>query len=376
MKKYLFFMLLLMAMPLMAQNECRVGDKLTRYSIYNIQFDKVDGQGLVWDISSLGETCGSQTLQFFTNRDTSFLADVASFDQRTKYLYKRLKSLLFVVGFQNKQVRVKYERPEMFLHFPLAYGDSTSGFFSAKGDDVLGHFVRIFGKYNYKVSGLGTLITMDGDTLRQTLLVHRARWVATHYGDKESMLLRYGCLDNVPCLSSTELKTLLAQNSNLVKNDIYLWYTPGYRYPILQQETISSPEGALLYASTLYCPVEQQEELNDDQVNEDIRSNIKQYKEYPVISGKPTDSVVLVGNDYKVSFAPSGSSLELEYTLNKEAEVSYGIYSQDGLVLYREPSKRQKLGSYHEVVKCGGIYRYNKIFTLFVNGMPFSKIVR
>ena len=155
------------------------------------------------------------------------------------------------------------------MRYPLCLQDSCKGWFSAHGDDVHGDLVHICGKYKYKIIGKGTLLTIDRDTLPNTLLIHNQRLVSSLFNGKEKELQKYGVLDSIPKLSYNKVDSLMKSDTTLVRNDVYRWYAPGYRYPILRLETISSCNGRnrILNSSALYCSVLMQNELSDDSID-------------------------------------------------------------------------------------------------------------
>lgn len=78
------------------------------------------------------------------------------------------------------------------------------------------------------MSGEGTLITMNKDTLVNVILVHNSRMVSSSYMNKEKTLQQYGILDSIPVLSHDSIDAALLQDSVLLRQDVYRWYAPGY----------------------------------------------------------------------------------------------------------------------------------------------------
>lgn len=224
------------------------------------------------------------------------------------------------------------------------------------------------------MSGEGTLITMDKDTLVNVILVHNSRMVSSSYMNKGKTLQQYGILDSIPVLSHDSIDAALLQDSVLLRQDVYRWYVPGYRYPVFRQETItSSKRNKLLYSVAFYCPPTSLESLSDDS-NEDIRKhkmlqeslNAQNEKEF-------TDDSILKNKDYELSSNLSNSCLTLSYELLKEAEVAYGVYTQDGLTLLYHSLGRQMQGRYLENINFSKPQVRNGIFTLYIDGITYSK---
>lgn len=129
----------------------------------------------------------------------------------------------------------------------------------------------------------------------------------------------------------------------------------------------------MLYPVAFYCPPTSLESLSDDS-NEDIRKhemlqeslNAQNEKEF-------TDDSILKNKDYELSSNLSNSCLILSYELLKEAEVAYGVYTQDGLTLLYHSLGRQMQGRYLENINFSKPQVRNGIFTLFIDGITYSK---
>lgn len=362
------------ALQTFAQNEYRVGDNLTVRQIGYAPFPSVVGKGLVWDFSDREVAAKELLLQYLANRDTTVSASIASFDQRTKCLYASQGDSLLIKGFQNKQVFVRYDEAELDLRLPLCLGDEEAGCFSARGSDVLGNAVQILGNYKYEVIGEGTLITTEGDTLTHALLVHNERMVASSF---ESLEARSMC--GLPVMSHAKIDSIMAMDTTKVRDDIYRWYVPGYRYPILRQESISTSDGKkVLYTSCLYCSVSSQSYLASDIDNERVRRELQEKEErrgLRLLRERDAESPLL-DDAYSLSWDAHPSYLSLAYELALDADVAYGIYTQEGMVLRYKELGRQAKGVCHVTVDVGGLGVGNRIFTLFVNGKPYSKAIK
>ena len=356
-----------------AQNEYRIGDKVNLQRTNCVPVSNVVGRMLLWNFSNC-DLLNECSLLYLANKDILVKSNIATFDGHTRYSYNQLADTLFMTAFQNKNVRMKYQESEVDLCFPLSLGDSLNGYFSAVGDDVCGNCVRIFGKYYYDVSGEGTLITMDKDTLVNVILVHNSRMVSSSYMNKEKILRQYGILDNIPVLSHDSIDAALLQDSVLLRQEVYRWYVPGYRYPVFRQETItSSKRNKLLYSVAFYCPPTSLESLSDDS-NEDIRKHKMLQESFNAQNEKEfTDDSILKNKDYELSSNLSNSCLILSYELLKEAEVAYGVYTQDGLTLLYHSLGRQMQGRYLENINFSKPQVRNGIFTLFIDGITYSK---
>lgn len=367
--------MLLFPIHILGQNEIRIGDNLKFSELLLSENFSLSDSLEMWDFSDAQLLSHEQNLHFFSNRDSTVKAFIVSFDGKTKYLYDERGDGLYLVAFQNKQVRIKYDEAEIDLRYPLCLQDSCKGWFSAHGDDVHGDLVHICGKYKYKIIGKGTLLTIDRDTLPNTLLIHNQRLVSSLFNSKEKELQKYGVLDSIPKLSYNKVDSLMKSDTALVRNDVYRWYAPGYRYPILRLETISSCNGRnrILNSSALYCSVLMQNELSDDSINEEIRRKITKEGKCQKLQQQDRGQNLLKANNYSVNINNTG--VNLSYSLLDDANISYGVYTQDGIFLVNRKLGKQKQGKYNMAIDLGYVNKKNLIFTLFVNGIPYSKVI-
>ena len=375
MDKMILLLMLLFPIHILGQNEIRIGDNLKFSELLLSENFSLSDSLEMWDFSDAQLLSHEQNLHFFSNRDSTVKAFIASFDGKTKYLYDERGDGLYLVAFQNKQVRIKYDEAEIDLRYPLCLQDSCKGWFSAHGDDVHGDLVHICGKYKYKIIGKGTLLTIDRDTLPNTLLIHNQRLVSSLFNGKEKELQKYGVLDSIPKLSYNKVDSLMKSDTALVRNDVYRWYAPGYRYPILKLETISSCNGRnrILNSSALYCSVLMQNELSDDSINEEIRRKITKEGKCQKLQQQDRGQNLLKANNYSVNINNTG--VNLSYSLLDDANISYGVYTQDGIFLVNRKLGKQKQGKYNMAIDLGYVNKKNLIFTLFVNGIPYSKVI-
>ena len=173
----IFYTIFVLVSSLHAQNEYRIGDNLHTLQVSYISFDQTEGQGIVWNMSDSKVLNGYYSVRFVANRDSFFHAPLSRLEAGTNYRYDPHDGMMFLRGFKNKTTRIKYDIPIATMRLPLVYNDELQGVYSGKGEDIMGHCVRIFGNYHTKVCGKGTLVTLDGDSLRNTLLVHSLRTI-------------------------------------------------------------------------------------------------------------------------------------------------------------------------------------------------------
>lgn len=160
-----------------------------------MSFEQLKGQGLVWNMNDCKVLNADYSVKFVANRDSFFHAPLSRLEAGTNYRYDIHDNTMFLKGFKNKTTRIKYDIPIATMRLPLVYNDELQGVYSGKGEDFMEHCVRFFGNYHTKVCGKGTLVTLDGDSLQNTLLVHSQRTISSTFSSLQKQLSQYGTLN-------------------------------------------------------------------------------------------------------------------------------------------------------------------------------------
>lgn len=142
-----------------AQNLYRVGDVLLKQQIGYTPCSEYEGRGLIWTMPKPKDS-KIYKVKIIANRDTSYLAALSKIEAGTNYLYDVRHDTLLCMGYKNKRAHIKYMMPLPCLRSPIRYGEECGGRYYGQGIDNKESFVRIFGNYQTKVSGEGTLITI------------------------------------------------------------------------------------------------------------------------------------------------------------------------------------------------------------------------
>lgn len=111
MKQLLLIILAILAMPLKAQNEYRIGDVLHSQQVTYKSFNKTEGQDLIWDMNGCKVLNNDYQVRFVANRDTSYHAALSRLEVGTNYRYETRKDSVLLMGFKNKSVYIKYDSP-------------------------------------------------------------------------------------------------------------------------------------------------------------------------------------------------------------------------------------------------------------------------
>lgn len=383
MKKLYIILILTFALVLsiQAQNEYRIEDNLHTQQVSYMSFEQLKGQGLVWNMNDCKVLNADYSVKFVANRDSFFHAPLSRLEAGTNYRYDIHDNTMFLKGFKNKTTRVKYDIPIATMRLPLAYSDELQGVYSGKGEDIMEHCVRIFGNYHTKVCGKGTLVTLDGDTLPNTLLLHSQRTISSTFSSLQEQLSRYGTLDSIPSLSPDSMPETVKNDSDKLIMDTYSWFAPGYRYAILETVKIyqALPPNAPILQTAFYNAIDDQANLPDDEENAAIRRAILKNDSPHLYAsermGQAGTSIIYLNDNIRASISRNGSGMRLsiDYKVESNDKFSVSLYNLSGMQLFGKDMGNKKKGFYNDNFVINSISKGVYVLTVFVNGTPYSK---
>lgn len=290
------------------------------------------GADVVWDISNADVLSRQYKVRYSDVAGSKHR--MACTERATMYYYDLQADTLLVGGFENNTTKIDYDIKEVYLHFPMRYGDSYSGVFHGTGMYCDKIAIRSFGRYKVEADAYGTLISPECDTLYNVTRLHTTRLVCG---------LRYPS-DSLQAISSTPLSTdsidvYINNGKFMMRTDIYRWYAEGYRYPVMETQT-TSLQGTDVkpYVTTYYYPPSEQE-LTDNFAIYEIPKSYTQ----PKASGQSSNFSNLTYNVCKIE----QEQVSLEYSLSAPADISYGIYTTDGKTVYASDKKKMREGTHH-----------------------------
>ncbi len=383
MKKLYIILILTFALVLsiQAQNEYRIEDNLHTQQVSYMSFEQLKGQGLVWNMNDCKVLNADYSVKFVANRDSFFHAPLSRLEAGTNYRYDIHDNTMFLKGFKNKTTRIKYDIPIATMRLPLVYNDELQGVYSGKGEDFMEHCVRIFGNYHTKVCGKGTLVTLDGDTLPNTLLLHSQRTISSTFSSLQEQLSRYGTLDSIPSLSPDSMPETVKNDSDKLIMDTYSWFAPGYRYAILETVKIyqALPPNAPILQTAFYNAIDDQANLPDDEENAAIRRAILKNDSPHLYAsermGQAGTSIIYLNDNIRASISRNGSGMRLsiDYKVESNDKVSVSLYNLSGMQLFAKDMGNKKKGFYNDNFVINSISKGVYVLTVFVNGTPYSK---
>lgn len=265
---------------------------------------------------------------------------------------------------EDNQTYIHYDLPQTYLMFPISYGDRISGMFHGTGTFCDKLRVRSCGSYSLSADELGSLVTADGDTLHNVICLHALRRENVMYFPREQVPSDYGVF------TDDSIRACISGDSLVLQEDLYRWYAPGYRYPVAER-CMYSYRGEAVAEYSLYCPLEEQENLDLDEANIEVRQKVKDgtYVPYRKPSEAAGDNIM----DYHCSMDDSGRNIHVEFTVNSPASVSFVLSNSEGMA-FRSFSGNYQPGENNSIdISCAGLPRGQYVLYINANGSVSSE---
>lgn len=223
----------------------RTGVSVVQYQMpCNLNLDS--GNDILWDLSAQ-ETTQSRRMKLTSRPGTS--NSIAISDRLTTSYLRLSGDSLFYDGYESNLAKMNYHGGIPIVVFPMHYGDSLTHDFDGVGSYSDDWKMECFGRVRSKIDARGVVITPEADTIRNVLRIHITR----HSNNK--IIPKGGTEVDVQCSHAIE--------------DDYLWYAPGYRYPVLHANIYTEEGNSESYL--WYTPLYEQESLAVDDENLAIR---------------------------------------------------------------------------------------------------------
>ena len=362
-----------------AANAPRTGDVLKKQQMEYVNTSG-GGEGRVWDLSGIEVVNPRHKARILAKRDSAdtmadTMADtIMTIESRTRrYTLLRGDSLL-TTGTENVLSLVRYQQPELSLRFPASYGDSTASVFYGTAAWCERTYSRIYGVSRVKADATGTLVTPDGDTLRQVLRIHTRRVTGARLlpvGTEPDMR---ALIDSLPPFTADSARICLAADTSqgmVAEEEICQFYATGYRYPVFETRRTVNAQGDAT-EEALYHPADEQALLADEE-NERLRHGIMYANGAP---GQDKGGGQGNGNGQDTPPSPmsrcdvtvSGSMVTVTYDLTAEASVKGIVSTVSGMVMRQCEQHCAEGTDYQMRIDCAGLRRGQYVLYMNVNG--------
>lgn len=233
--------------------DCLQGNGLMRFN------DGDGGDGRLWICSDEDVSEQGHSVEYYSLGDT-----IAVAADGIRYFYRLSGDTLCMLGFDNRTSHVVYSRPLPVLRYPFSCGDSISCTFTGSGmygDHIL---LGIAGRCHTAADACG-MVVCGADTLTGILRIRHHRETVRKAG--------YGSL---PSLSADSLDMYLSSADGVMVEDIFCYYKPGCRYPVITSVSSSGLHRgqSIPHAgyAVLYAPDRQEYDIHYDPENEAVRA--------------------------------------------------------------------------------------------------------
>lgn len=199
---------------------------------YEVRIDSVgmSGDSALWDFSGLlpgkahtakaGNVRDSRRSIFFNRGLSEYLSAGDSVSK---------------IGYTDHGERLTFRRPEILSVYPMVYRDSIGSYFYAEGDFGQMSYLRMSGKTDVKVDGMGTLILPEGDTLRNDVLrihLHREGGILIDADRKYAVQPTDSSEFSTPAI-----KRQMQSDSIFQIVDRWFWFSANHPYPLVEKTT-------------------------------------------------------------------------------------------------------------------------------------------
>lgn len=304
-------------------NMPRNGDILKKYYLKYFKNEKT-GTDIIWDFSNIEPQKKYITSIYKYKNDTCFI----NIENNNLKYYQLKNNRLYQYRLSAPGKVIKFPMEEMTLQFPFKYGSVFSGYFFSEGSLDLFRYIKNAGKADIAIIASGKMITPDGDSLRNVLLLKELR--------KSSINIAPDFRNSFKNTKDTTLLTNSYIDNGLICDSIinvaehYYWYANGYRYPIIETRKVTS----FYYGSAVdsiseayYIPVSDQiYELSYDAYNDSIRKTEENMAFNNMFEMNTYSTKSKHTPNYKTQNVNNQSSVETNYTNLNEVKNYCQLY--------------------------------------------------
>lgn len=286
-----------------SRNGFRDGDRIELQSLSGVSISEAE-EGFTIDLSESELVGESVYRQFLQDSLQSFRVTGRGTER-----YLQDGNTLYYVGFENKDVCLQYIGREKCLTFPFGKGSTLAGELAASGKYGGRLSFSIDGTYRTMMDKTGRLILPNGRRLSQVLCLHTER-------------------------------AMTVADSLCLKEVQSCYYVPGYRYPVVENRTVSEARnGDVLLCQTLYSPVESQELLPLDDENIKIRRQVEEAMDKEDIPSSPKPRNI----SYTIHQNTSDRSVTIDYDLMVNGKGQFILANAKGMT-FRTRTFDQEMG--------------------------------
>jgi len=268
-------------------------------------------------------------------------------EHNTMYYYHLRGDSLLQTGHENPSVKLKYTPPMVLMNFPLNYGQMVSSNYTSKGKYSGTIDIQSQGMTITTADAYGSLILPSGDTL--------------------SPVLRTKTVQTIEDIKKPE---------NAKALETFRWYSKGYRYPVFETiRNINIADSTVIFCTAFFYPPQDHLYLDTDPENQALLEELWKETENntPVQDGKTVTIEDIM--TCKIYPNPVVSQMNLEYELKQDANVSFELYSMEGLPVKKIKAASKTKGIYNETMDCTNLLTKNYILRITADGLVVNEVI-
>lgn len=305
--------------------------------IYQIPYSPVTGSGkdCVWDFSRPAQPPIERYADFYrpVPNDTTRIAK--HFYGANRY-YHLSSDTLFITGYETPTFAIRYTSPEKQMVFPFRYGDSVHSTFAGTGEYAHRTTFAANGYTTIHADAMGKLM-LPTITIDTALRIHTTR-----------------------CYTATERDTAI------ITTDIYQWFSPLYRYPLLEticERTTTHNDSTGVTLAFYHEPIELDTQHENDT---------------PPIEMRPQDTSDDANTVFtNASFLPNPvhDMLHISYALSRDARIYFSVHYSGGTCFHQSAPAQQTAGDHRETIDMTAFPTGNYVLYIHVDDTILSQPV-
>lgn len=354
-------------------NGLRPGDTIIKQQVEYVDPGEA-GNAQLWDFSNLKTINQSYTLSYsippllgdslyimggysFKKKDVREDELIVGTEHHTMYYYRQREDTLLLLGHENPTVRLTYTSPFLITPYPLSAGQVKASAYKSKGVYSGTVNMQTSGDITVSADAYGKLILPTGDTL--------------------SPVLRTKALHTIQEMQGTPARVV----------ETHRWYTKGYRYPVFETirntdiSDIGNPKD--IFKTAFYYPPQDHLYIDEDPENLALLEDMWDLEKNKTIAsdnentGKEDIKTVSLEDimDCKIYPNPVESQMTLEYTMKKEAKVSFQLYTIGGNPVKLANAKQRTTGTYSETIDCSNLRASQYVLRIMADSLFVNQII-
>lgn len=339
-----------------------------------------NGYGVTWDLSQCEIKDEGCSVRYLKSERTD---SVIGLENNTLHGYLAKDRMLFLSGYENRDMAACYETPMALLPESLMYGSRAEGTYSgsmAYGERL---FFREYGAYSVECDATGRLVVPSEDTLHNVFRIHTTLITVEESLSGISTMSELGDYLAEHPMSADSIRCKLSSDTMLVWTDVYKWYATGYRYPIVRS-TMMRRGGMSPYLKETVCCLPEMQCLQDDDANLVLRSLLSpdsQLTSNPQDmgrkgqgDGKTGTGVNGIGNVKVVADASNGSIL-IEFDMAPKANAEIYLCDITGIRHRKMSCESPEDGKARVEISSAGLKKGQYVIVLTAGGFAESKVI-